>query len=364
MSNWSLMNVSLSVPDADIGSEWQGLVSRSLAASGHTAPELLLPAIKHHRRAILGAVRDGEGLQLALPLISRRFPFRFHASLSTPVNFYGLPHLDRYQAVPAMMAMLRHLDEPLLLRALPMDSPVWDVVAGSATHVKILHQWDRAVLRPKGTYAHWFETNFKPRRRKEYRRLQARLAEQGMLEALTFHRGDDAGRWAREFLDLEAKGWKGRRGTAFKSDPVVAATLMECLGGLAAAGKLRFWKLALDGKPIAMLFAIVEGNEAWLGKIAHDEDLAGFSPGVQLILHATEQLFAEGIVTADSCADPDHPMINRLWRGRLRVADVMLAADSVNHMTFTITAASERLRHRARAVAKVIYYRLIGGQRR
>lgn len=361
--NWSLMNVSLTIPDDAIGGEWQDLARRSLVTSGHNAPELMIPALKVYPDAILATVHDSEGLQLALPLECRRNPFAFHASVSTPVSFYGLPHLGPYTAVPAMMALLRRLNRPVLLHSVPMDGAVWDVLAGSTPQVRILDSWERAVLRPDGGFASWFEANFDRKRRKEYRRLQARLAETGKLETLSFHHSDDVAAWTAEFLDLEAMGWKGRRGTALKSDPRVAAALVEGLAGLAAAGKLRFWKVVLDGQPIAMLFAIVEGQQAWLGKIAHDETLNRFSPGVQVILHATEQLFAEGIVQADSCAVPDHPMINHLWRGRLRVADVMIAAPTVSALSFTTTVQAERLRRRLRSIAKSTYHRLTGRHR-
>lgn len=357
------MDVSLSVPDLAISSEWLDLSRRSLVASGHNAPELLLPALRRHDRAVLAAVHDCEGLQLALPLVARRMPFKFHASLSTPVSFYGLPHLDRYVAVPAMMALLRRLNTPVLLHSVPHDSLMWEVVHAASGRSAIVNTWERAVLRPAGNFADWFETSFERKRRKEYRRLRARLSEVGLLEPLSFKAGDDAATWTGAFLDLEAKGWKGKRRTALKSDSIAAETLVESLEGLAAAGKLRFWKLALDGRPIAMLFAIVEGKEAWLGKIAHDEDLAPYSPGVQLILHATEQLFAEGIRQVDSCAVPDHPMINRLWRGRLSVADVMIAAPTVDGALFNITVTAERLRRRLRASAKGIYCQLTGRQR-
>jgi Acetyltransferase (GNAT) domain len=169
--------------------------------------------------------------------------------------------------------------------------------------------------------------------------------------------------WVDEFLSLEAAGWKGARGTAMKTNPQAAATLREACRGLAAAGKLRFWKLALDDKPAAMLFAIVDGREAWLGKIAHDEDLARFSPGQLLILHATERLFEEGLAQVDSCAIPDHPMINHLWRGRLEVADVMIAAPTVGAATFAMTVLGERLRRRLRTNARNIFYKLTGRHR-
>jgi CelD/BcsL family acetyltransferase involved in cellulose biosynthesis len=348
------MDVRLSVPDAALGSEWRELAERSLAASGHNAPELLLPAFKLDASARLATVSDGEGLELALALTSRRLPLPFQASLSTPINFYGLPHVGRYQAASALEAVLRHLAKPLLLHAIPVESAFWEVMTAAGAHLRVLKQWERAVLRPNGTYASWLENTFEPKRRREYRRQYARLSEQGKLEALTFGAGGDAKAWAVEFLDLEAKGWKGRRGTALKSIPGVAETFAESLSELAAAGKLRFWKLQLDSKPIAMLFAIVEGKEAWLGKIGYDESLARFSPGVQVVLQATDELFAEGIIFADSCASADNPLMNPLWRGRMRVADVMIASANVSRATFAATAGAEHLRRRFRAGAKTV----------
>jgi CelD/BcsL family acetyltransferase involved in cellulose biosynthesis len=95
----------------------------------------------------------------------------------------------------------------------------------------------------------------------------------------------------------------------------VESAFIEACKLLGAAGKLRFWKLSLNGKPIAIMHAIVDGNQAWLHKIAYDEAYAKFSPGVLLVLHATEKLFAEiGLVLVDSCAIPGHPMIENIWR--------------------------------------------------
>ena len=197
------------------------------------------------------------------------------------------------------------------------------------------------------------------KRRKEYRRLRARLSEQGALVSRNLHAGEDVTPWADALLDLEAAGWKGKRGTALKADPAMAAAFRQICVGLHAAGKLRFWSITLDGRCIATLFAVVEGGHAWLGKIAHDEALAKYSPGVLLILDATEALFAEGTITqADSCAIPNHPMIDHLWRGRIAMADVIVAGQTVSPLMFRAAAAAERLRRHARAAAKSLYYTL------
>ena len=60
-------------------------------------------------------------------------------------------------------------------------------------------------------------------------------------------------------------------------------------------------------------------------KLGVDERFAKFSPGVQLTLELTRHLCADpAIALADSTANPDHPMINPIWRGRLAIGDVLI----------------------------------------
>ena len=134
---------------------------------------------------------------------------------------------------------------------------------------------------------------------------------------------------------------------------------------LAAAGKLRFWKLALDGKTIAITYAIVEGDQAWLHKIAYDEAYAKYSPGVLLVLYATERLFAEsGITLVDSCAIPGHPMIENIWRDRIKVADVMIAPNSIGAQRFCPDCQGAKNCAAPRgAIARDTYYFLRGRKR-
>lgn len=357
------MDCRLARPDAAIAEEWQLLATRSLAPSGNNLPELLLPALKTMPDTILAQVRDSSGLQLMMPLQQRRFPLSAYTAVTTPVSFHAIPHLDRDRGGAALKALLRRLDGPLLLQSVPTDGEVWKAIAEAAGHVAVLKNWERAMLRPMGSYAEWFDASFERKRRKEYRRLQTRLGEQGRFEALTLRPGESPATWVGELLTLEASGWKGRRGTALMADAATVAMLHEAASGLAATGRLRFWKLALDGKPIAMMYAVVDGGEAWLGKIAFDESWAKYSPGVLLILHATEQIFAEGIAQADSCAIPDHPMINHLWRGRLKVADVMIAASTVSANRFRMAVKGEQLRRTLRNAARDIFYKLTGRHR-
>jgi CelD/BcsL family acetyltransferase involved in cellulose biosynthesis len=343
---------------------WKRLADHSLAPSGLNAPELIMPLIRCMPGAALATVKQGNDLLFALPVTRwRRLP-KLLANWITPLTIIGEPHLDREFPQVALTCFINNLKSPIVLHSIEVNGPFWNVLAKQDAQVAVLHSWQRAALHLTGTYDEWTESNFGAKRRKEYRRLNSRLSEMGKFGALSLEPGRDCRNWVAELLALEAAGWKGKRGTAMAAKPALRAALFEACHFLAVAGKLRFWKLTIDGKPIASMYAIVEGDRAWLGKIAYDETYAKFSPGVLLILFATEKLFAEGGITlADSCAIPGHPMIENIWRDRLKVADVMVAPHSVGMKRFDFIRKVEKWRRGARNYARDTYYYLRGKKR-
>lgn len=358
------MDCRRSLPEAELLAEWQALADGALAPAGLNRPELIGAAMAVHGGGEIAAVHHDGKLVMALPVAGVRRGVSILSNWTSPVNFHGLPHLDRELAVPAMTAFLRHAAVPVMLHSVPRDGALWEALQAASGHFAIVESWERASLDLAGAYEQWFEGNFERKRRKEYRRLRARLGEQGTLTAEVLAPGGDVAPWAEDFLALEAKGWKGRRGTALGQVPGAAASLTAAMTGLHRSGHLRFWRLGLDGRAVAMLYAIVDGSEAWLGKIAHDPAFDRFSPGVLMILEATGRMFADGSITrADSCAIPGHPMIGNIWRDRLGVADVMLAAPAVGKLTFRAALAAETLRRAARSRARDFYYKLTGRHR-
>lgn len=285
------------------------------------------------------------------PLVRRGRQLR---PLRTDLSFSGLPLVARGDIIARLFTQTGA--QSALFANIPAAGPFWDSLPANRV---VLRRWERASLAVAGSFEAWFEDNFERKRRKEYRRLRARLGESGRLESLALQPGSDPSAWAEELFALEARGWKGARGTAIAAHEITAAALREALKGLNEQGHLRFWKLALDGKPLAMMFALVHQDQAWLGKIAHDEGFAKFSPGVLLVLDATEAFFSEGgINLVDSCAIPDHPMINHIWRNRLPMADVLIAAPGASPLAFGALVAWERFKRAARALARGAWYRV------
>ena len=88
-------------------------------------------------------------------------------------------------------------------------------------------------------------------------------------------------------------------------------------------------------------------------KIAYDESLSPYSPGVQFILeYARHQLADDSVDATDSCAIPDHPMIDQLWRERIAIADFFVASDASSATAFGAAVEREALRRGVRAIAK------------
>jgi hypothetical protein len=74
-----------------------------------------------------------------------------------------------------------------------------------------------------------------------------------------------------------------------------------------------------------MLASFLTPPGAYSFKTAFDEDFARFSPGVLLQAENLTMLERPDIFWTDSCATPDHLMIDHLWRERRRIQRHSLA---------------------------------------
>ena len=341
--------------------DWRDLTASAIQPAGYNAPELILPLLKHIGGAKLMTVRHGPDLLLAFPASSNRL---FLKTWDTPLTASGLPHLNAELGASALLAFINAQIQPVLLTAIPAQGAFIETLKKQSANFRIVQTWRRAALKPVGTFDDWLQNNFDQKRRKEFKRLRNRLSEQGAMVTETLEQGKDPKPFIDDLLSLEAKGWKGSGGTAIASNPMLKLAIQEACANLHQSRKLRFWSLKLDGKAIATLFAIVEGDQAWLGKIAYDESFAKYSPGVQIILDSTEALFSETqIKQIDSSAIPDHPMIDRIWRDRIEMVNVFIAPDSVSKLRFNTTVKLEQQRVHWRGIARSLYYRLKGQHR-
>ena len=312
------------------------------------------------------AVREPETgfAKLSLALQKRSLPLAYFESWITPLCPTGLPAVATLPAESHFAAVLERLSAPVLLRNLPVNHPVTGAILAASAHQHILTQWQRAGLKLGGSFEDWLAQNFDQKRRKELKRLRSRLAESGELIVESLGPSGDINTFSENFLALESSGWKGNRGTAINKNPAMAAALRNGLAVMHRNGALRFWQFLLDGKPVASLFALIDGNEAALGKIAHDEAFAKYSPGVLIIMEATRHLLEEeGLEIADSNAIPDHPMIDRIWRDRIYCMDILVASQNTPAVLFSTLVFFLGTKNALRSFAKQFFLRVTGRKR-
>ena len=163
------------------------------------------------------------------------------------------------------------------------------------------------------------------RKLKELRRQRHRLAEHGPVVFEAARRPDDVRPALETFLQLEASGWKGKRGTALAQDEGDATFIRRAVPALAETAQCEIVTLRAGATAVAAGIVLRHQDRAFFFKLGIDERFGKYSPGVQLTVELTRHLCADpAIASADSTASADHPMINPIWRGRFAIGDVLI----------------------------------------
>jgi CelD/BcsL family acetyltransferase involved in cellulose biosynthesis len=273
-------------------------------------------------------VRTAKGPRGWLP--SYRLFTYVHCNLSTPLIHRD--HVD--EALDAALDWMDGAPDGVRLFGLytitgdgPLAAALYArLAARGQPHVtEITH--DRAFFRAGASAASYLTNAIGAKKRKELGRQRRRLEEQGKLELTESTGGAEAADWIERFLVLEAKGWKGRRGVAFNRTSQGRQFFTEFMEHFVSRGRAMLLSLRLNGEDIAMKCNLVapDGTGAFAFKIAHEESLARYSPGVLLELDNIRRLHDDGrgVGWMDSCAIPDHPMIDHFWSERRRIVYVL-----------------------------------------
>ncbi len=351
---------------------WADLAGRALEPNVFMEPAFGLTLAEHlpaaeRPRFVTVWSRDAEGARRLVglcPIVRGRVSFGLRLSVwRHELVALGPPLLDRHNAVPALVAMfdgMRH-EHPrcraVLADMVPAEGPTLHALrqAAAASHrpLRLIDPRRRAMLFHGAGAAASGLAALSPRRRKEALRQRRRLADGGALTYTSATGTAEIITALDRFLDLEAAGWKGGRGTALKLDPARAAFTRAMAAAMAADGRIRIDSLDRDGRPLAMGIILSSGGRDFFWKMAYAEDHAVLSPGVQFVLGLTERQVAQsGTAATDSCALPDHPMIDRLWPERLALVDVAIGLQPGRRLGFEAVMRLEIARRRARALAK------------
>lgn len=321
---------------------WQALAGRASTPNPFFEDWFLLPGLSRFDpagRVLIASLEGTAGLEALVPLRRERRYGRHvlpHLAVWLHANaFVGAPLVaagaeERFWE--ALFAWAdRNAGTALFLHtaALPLDTPLAEALVAVGTRqgrrLEQVHREERALLQSSLDPATYLEAAVGGKKRKEFRRQHARLAEQGALAVVRRQDAEGVGPWLETFLALEARGWKGSAGSALACAPETAGLFREAMAGAAARGRLERLSLELDGEPIAMLANLITPPGAFSFKTAFDERYARFSPGVLLQLENLALLERGEIAWADSCAAQGHPMIDALWRERRAIGRFSIA---------------------------------------
>lgn len=352
-----------------LADEWRDLAMRTREPNIFYEPDFALaaaPVFGAEAGAVL--VRDHDGVLRGI-FPAQPEPYRYGvapallAGWTHPYAPFGLPLVDRDHAPGVIDAWLDHLarDRGVRLLLLPFlpEQGVFADALHSVLERRGLSQarfgsHERAALIPaeRGGYlAHAVSAKL----RKELGRKRRRLAELGEVAHESATDSERVRAFLHEFLALEQAGWKGRAGSAAASDASTREFVQTAVLGLARRGQVRLDRLSIAGKPAAIAILLRRGGAGWLWKIAYDEVFARYSPGVQLARDVTAALLADDTLAAiDSCAAPDHPMIDRLWHERIALSDRMIALQPGDGTIFRIACSLESLRRTAIGATRTV----------
>ncbi len=186
--------------------------------------------------------------------------------------------------------------------------------------------YSRAELRVGHEYDDYLTANIGRHHFREYRRQLRRMNNLGQLE---FRKNDDPNYgecWADWFLELELKGWKGDGGSALKQSPKQESFFREFVTNGTREGNVEMLGMFLNGEPIAMICTLLSQRGSFEYKIAFDQEYKKYSPGMLVQLQKMKQfLECNSLPWIDSCAVPNHAMINRLWSERRSIEHIVVS---------------------------------------
>jgi hypothetical protein len=166
------------------------------------------------------------------------------------------------------------------------------------------------------------------KRRQELNRLQNRLAELGKLEFEIVTDPFDILLRLEEFLLIEAKGWKGRKGTSIHSLKRNAAFARQSVFDMAKEGKSAIYSLRLDGRAISSLIVFHSSGSYYPWKTAFIEAYKPYSPGKLLMFRFIQSITAvEGFRHLDSLAKVGSSWMSHLAPDEVQTATKIFSAD-------------------------------------
>jgi len=176
---------------------------------------------------------------------------------------------------------------------------------------------------------------------KDLRKKRQKLELLGSIEFQSFSPSENLSDWIDQFLQLELRGWKGKNNTAMACHENERLFFHAIVQNAFNQNRLLFLKMNLNDQPIAMRCGFRCNEVAYSFKIAYEETLEKYSPGVLLELeHLNRIQDQDDIQWVDSCAAPGPSSLSRLWTETREISSIVVSTDTVMGKCLVSTAAA------------------------
>lgn len=269
-----------------VGDAWDRLES-SLKGPGQHSAWMRAAAATLARTRLQAITLGGDELRAAAPLVRRhgRYELATVRELGEPVDFLWR---DEDSLAELCEALARNR-VPLLLARTPSLSATFPALTRAYGRGAIQVAHPRPGLPFIALDETWIEpeSHFNAGRRSDLRRARRRADAAGDV-TVEFHTPtpEEVEPLLTEALNVEARSWKGRRGTALLQDPIRLPFYRIYALQAATDGMFRVSLLRVGGRAVAMQFGVERGRSLWLLKIGYDEAFQHASPGQLLMLEA------------------------------------------------------------------------------
>lgn len=219
---------------------------------------------------------------------------------------------------------------PLVLdyleRVSPLGHALADLDKNSPISTSMAEMGERASIQMENGKTPELPINKK--RMREYTRLEKKLSALGTVSHEKATDTFDVLLRLEEYLLMETRGWKGRRGTSIHAIKRDAAFARQSVMDLAREGRCEIFTLRVNDFAIASTILFIMNGHYYPWKICFNESFARYSPGTQLMLKLTADITSrKDFRHADSLAHFGRSWMSALWPTTTVFDSWVLAAD-------------------------------------
>ncbi|NTE88911.1 GNAT family N-acetyltransferase [Agrobacterium rubi] len=365
----------------DLQEELDFLSNRVVEPNIFFTGKLLAPAMPRvdNRAVRFALMRDENGarsrMRFLMPFTIEKPGFSVGPSIlrawSNPFGPLGTPLVDSEGAAETIDNLLDALSQPelrlpdvLVLPTLRLDGAFTRMIKAIALSrnlpLAIAEPHRRMMLESETDASLYLQNNLSAGQLQELETHWQHLKSVGTLTHDIARQPQDIRLRTEEFLALEASGSKGRKRSALVSDRYRAAFAREAITNLAEIDAVRIHTVNLNGQAIASAVVFMTMGEAYVWKLAVNENHSRHAIERLLMQKLTEwHLDDANILRTDSCGADEDGSLKGFWSESAEMGTLVIGLSQNSDRDVRQVAAQVHMYRNTRNLAKVLRERIM-----